>query len=169
MSDWGRAVYGDPCRECGFGWSIRIDDAQRVVSTVPQHYATLIGDTDGSARAAGLEWSIRAYVCHVADNLCIWAERLVGAARGNDQPIVPYDTDLLARARNYDAVPVEGALWSLGRAVAAWQEAVVLAGREAVVLVHPERGPQAVSDVVRNNAHDAWHHGWDIERISRSG
>jgi hypothetical protein len=32
------------------------------------------------------------------------------------------------------------------------------------VLVHPERGPQLLVDVVRSNAHDAFHHQWDIQR-----
>jgi len=32
------------------------------------------------------------------------------------------------------------------------------------VLVHPERGEQTVLDVVGSNAHDAYHHRWDIER-----
>jgi len=169
MSDWGRGYYGDPCRECGYSWSIEVDDAVRLIQAVPERYAALIGEGDGSARGAGLEWSSGAYVCHVADNLRIWAERLVGAARGSSRPVAPYDADLLARARNYGAVPVEGALWSVRLAAAAWEEAVELGATGRVVLAHPERGPQTVSDVVRNNAHDAYHHAWDIERITRTG
>jgi HEAT repeat protein len=32
------------------------------------------------------------------------------------------------------------------------------------VLVHPERGLQSLVEVVRSNAHDAFHHQWDIQR-----
>jgi hypothetical protein len=62
-------------------------------------------------------------------------------------------------------VPVEGALWSLRLAVHAWEAAVRMAAAEAVMLEHPERGALTVSDVVRNNAHDVYHHAWDVERI----
>jgi hypothetical protein len=33
-----------------------------------------------------------------------------------------------------------------------------------VVFVHQERGEQTILDVARTNAHDAFHHGWDIGR-----
>jgi hypothetical protein len=42
--------------------------------------------------------------------------------------------------------------------------AVWLAAERNVVLQHPERGPQTVQDVALTNAHDAYHHVWDIER-----
>jgi hypothetical protein len=56
------------------------------------------------------------------------------------------------------------ALWSLGHAARDWAEAVALARAAEVVLVHPDRGELSVLDVARGNAHDADHHGWDIER-----
>jgi hypothetical protein len=34
-----------------------------------------------------------------------------------------------------------------------------------VVLQHAARGAQRAEDVARNNAHDAHHHLWDIDRI----
>jgi hypothetical protein len=43
-------------------------------------------------------------------------------------------------------------------------EAVTLATERNVVLHHPERGRLTVLDVARSNAHDAYHHRWDIER-----
>jgi hypothetical protein len=104
-------------------------------------------------------------VCHVTDNLRIWAERLVGAARGGVRAIAPYDASLLGRARSYESVALAGALWSLRDAAAAWMSAVQIAEAHDVVFDHPERGTQAVTDVVRSNAHDAHHHGWDIARI----
>jgi hypothetical protein len=114
-------VYGDPCRECGYDWSIELAEAIRLVAETPRLYAELIGDTDGTARGPGLDWSTGAYVCHVGDNLRIWAERLAGAARGSSTKIAPYDSELLARARQYESIAVEAALWSLGRASFEWE------------------------------------------------
>jgi hypothetical protein len=51
--------------------------------------------------------------------------------------------------------------------VAGWQHAVGRTVRTGVVLIHPERGPQTLADVVATNAHDAFHHRWDIERSLR--
>ena len=69
-----------------------------------------------------------------------------------------------AEARVYKEVPVEAALWSLTHAVREWREAMELATEGGVVVVHPDRGPQSVIDVSRTNAHDAYHHEWDIRR-----
>jgi hypothetical protein len=162
---WGPTTYGDPCRECGYGWSIPVADAVALVAATPDRYAELLRGHDGSEHAAGIEWSAGAYVCHVTDNLRIWAERLAGAALGPARTITPYDTDLLARARRYDAVPLDGALWSLRQAARAWADAVELAGAHGVVLVHPDRGEITAADVARANAHDAHHHAWDLARI----
>ncbi len=164
MSEWGRATYGDPCRECGFDWSLSQAEAIALVSATPSRYAELLRGCHGSQRHPDLDWSAGAYVCHVSDNLRIWAERLAGHALGAVGSVVAYDSDQLARARIYEHVPVEGALWSLNRAAGDWNEAVRLALQNGVVLVHPERGEQTVLDVSRNNAHDAHHHEWDIRR-----
>jgi hypothetical protein len=135
-----------------------------VVAGTPGRYAELLAGTDGTARHPDLEWTAAGYVCHVTDNLRIWAERLVGAAQGGTRDVAGYDADLLGHARAYNLVPVAGALWSLQLAAAHWLDAVHLAEREAVVLMHADRGEQSAGDVVSNNAHDAYHHGWDIQR-----
>ena len=164
MNDWGRATYGDPCRECGYEWSIREGDAVALVTAAPNRYAEAVRGADASRRHPDLGWSARAYVCHVTDNLRIWAERLVGAALDGPLLVVPYDNDLLASGRAYDGVPIEGALWSLGKAVEDWNEAIAVANQREVRLLHPERGELVVTDVVRTNAHDVHHHEWDIRR-----
>ena len=135
-----------------------------MVRSIPERYARLIGGADGSRHDAGLERSSVAYICHVTDNLRIWAERMAGAARGGRTHVAGYDNDLLATARVYESVPIEGALWSLGHAAEEWAEAFGMARDANVVFVHPERGEQTVLDVARTNAHDAFHHGWDIGR-----
>ena len=58
-------------------------------------------------RLPDLAWPAVAYVCHVSDNLRIWAERLAGLAAGDTHPVPPYDQDLLARARSYDEIASE--------------------------------------------------------------
>ncbi len=180
MEVWGKARYGDPCRECGYDWSIGPAHAMAVVASVPDSYARLLAGRDATRKHPDLTWSAAEYVCHVTDNLRIWSERLAGASLADPKPADPnpahasrgraaqvasYDPDLLAAARHYDQVAVAGALWSLRHAVASWTEAVLMALESGVVLQHETRGDQHASDVALNNAHDASHHAWDIQRI----
>ncbi len=114
---WGQSLYGNPCRECGYDWSITPEEALALMATIPARYAALLGESDGAQRHPALGWSAGAYVCHVTDNLRIWAERLAGCALGGGRNVHGYDADLLAQARVYERVPVVGALWSLRHAV----------------------------------------------------
>lgn len=164
MNDWGASVYGDPCRECDFNWAISVPDAVSHVSNVPSVYRTLLADRSGSERHPGLDWSVTEYVSHVADNLRIWAERLMGVVEGAPPVVGHYDENELARARNYKEIPKQAAMWSLTRSVDDWLKSVESSPESGVVLVHPERGDLTLSDVVLSNAHDALHHQWDIER-----
>jgi hypothetical protein len=82
----------------------------------------------------------------------IWAERLAGAALGSTRTVSPYDGDLLARARAYEGVPIEDALWSLGRAVVDWKAAVLLAAeRKALFSIQSEvrRRPRTLPSPMR--------------------
>jgi hypothetical protein len=167
MSDWGRATFGDPCRQCGFSWDMPQPAALALVARVPDELEAMLGATDGRQRKPDLTWSAGAYVCHIADNLRIWAERLAGLAAGDPGPVAPYDQDLLAEARRYDRVALAGALWSVRRSARDWADAVHEADAARVTLVHPERGALGVLDVVRTNAHDAHHHVADIAAILR--
>lgn len=164
METWGRAKYGDPCRECGYDWSNTNRDAVALVAAIPGRYAALLDGRDATLKHPDLEWTAGAYVCHVTDNLRIWAERLAGAALGGETRVPGYDEALLGRARAYGLVPVAGALWSLSAAGRSWAEAMELATQAGVVLMHEGRGEQRAADVARNNAHDAYHHEWDIRR-----
>jgi len=165
---FGPDTFGDPCRECGFAWSDSEDAAAAVVAAAPDVFDALLAGHSGTERHPALGWSAGAYVCHVADNLRIWAERLAalaGAPPGGALPVAPYDQDALARVRRYEEIAVAGALWSLRRAAADWHRAVASAGRADVTMVHPERGVLGRSDVVRTNAHDTAHHVHDVRRI----
>jgi hypothetical protein len=162
MSDWGRATYGDPCSGCGFTWSVALGGAITVVADAPAAFRSVLPGADGSERHPDLLWPVVGYVCHVADNLRIWAERLAGLAAGDRRPVGRYDQDLLAEARRYPEVSLSGALWSLDRAARDWISAVVLADGVGITLVHPDRGEQPLLDVARANAHDVRHHCRDV-------
>jgi hypothetical protein len=162
---WGPDRFGDPCPACGFGWALSVDEAVALVAGIPEAYCQAIDAAPGSLRHPDLDWTIGAYVCHVADNLHIWAQWLAGAALAAEVAVPGYEESLLGEARFYNRVPLHGAMWQLRQATGSWQEAVALAQSHDVVLQHETRGPQSTADVVRSNAHDAFHHGWDIGRI----
>jgi hypothetical protein len=165
MELWGARLYGNPCRDCDFDWSVTPHAAIAQVAAIPARYAALLAGRSGTERHPELDWSATAYVSHVTDNLRNWAERLAGARLAGATRIPGYDQDLLARARHYDDIPPAAALWSLERAAAAWTESAAAALETGVVLEHADRGAQRAEDVARNNAHDAAHHAWDIGRI----
>src|SRR5665213_4350275 len=159
MDRWAGDLYGDPCRECGFRFSTELDDSLKYVLEVPTLYSDLLSGASGHERHPDLSWSTGSYVCHVADNLRIWAERLAGSTRGV-HAISAYDENLLAVARSYPDVPLVAALWSLGRSAVDYRDAVADATPGRTVLVHPERGEMHLDDVVRANAHASFHHAW---------
>ncbi|MET7737710.1 hypothetical protein ABZT02_41370 [Streptomyces sp. NPDC005402] len=166
VEKWGADLYGDPCRGCGYGWSLTPQEAIQILLGLPAQFRALLDGCTGQEHHPDLSWGPTAYVCHVADNLRAWAEGLAAGVRLSAEVAVPgYDPDLLAKARRYDRIAPAAALWSLERAAAAWSEAVTAALHEDVVLQHAARGVQRAEDVARNNAHDAFHHVWDIRRI----
>lgn len=161
---WGARLYGDPCRECGWTWPAEPATSIEYVRGVPERYGGLLAGCTGAERHPALAWSVTGDVCHVADNLQAWAERVAGVARGADPHVTGYDPDALAAARGYDRIALPAALWSLERSVEAWLPVLSRAVADDVVLLHATRGRQRAADVAGNNAHDAHHHAWDIER-----
>jgi hypothetical protein len=151
-----------------------MDDSVALVSKVPTTYAGMLQGASGDERSDPSAWTATAYVSHVADNLRIWAERLAGIVRGGSPEVGGYDQDALAAARGYESISLPSALWSLSRSVDDWLDVVAEVAEVAAevadalprppVLVHPERGPQSLVEVARSNAHDAFHHQWDIQR-----
>jgi hypothetical protein len=167
-SGWGPSTYGEPCAGCGFSWVADIDASVLLVSKVPTTYARVLQGAGGDERPDPSAWTVTAYVCHVGDNLRIWAERLAGIIRGGSSDVGGYDQDALAVARDYASISLPSALWSLSRSVNDWlevmAEAMPLPPTLQPKLVHPERGPQSLVEVARSNAHDAFHHQWDVQR-----
>ena len=168
MDGWGARTYGQPCRGCGYSWTIPVADAQAIVAGLPAALAVDLRGARGQERIPGLAWSVTAYVAHVGDNLRIWAERLAGITAGAATAVAGYDENELATARAYDGLCLEGVMWSLGRAVGDWLDAGGAAppGRE---MAHPHRGVLTLAEVGRTTAHDAAHHRHDIGRILRGG
>jgi hypothetical protein len=132
---------------------------------LPDSIEELVVGATGAERLATLGWNVSGYVAHMTDNTRIWAERLIAVARGADAHVVAYDDNLLAEARRYNDLALTGARWSLGVAVESWLHAVAEAQEAGVVMLHAQRGPMEVSDVVASNAHDSYHHCWDVTRI----
>jgi hypothetical protein len=164
MSVWGRETFGDPCRVCGFDWSMSEPDARALIESAPERYTDLIGDSDGRDRHPDLEWTTGGYVCHVADSLRVWAERLANVALADAGPVAEYNQEELAVARSYGTVGVRGALWSLGRAAGDWQAALQLADGSELVMTHSELGKMTIRDVTLIRAHDVHHHAQDVQR-----
>jgi hypothetical protein len=159
------ARYGDPCRGCGYDWAIEPPAAGAVVDSAADRYEALLADCHGRERDPELAWDAGSYVCHVADNTRIWAERVAGAALGGGEPVAPYDEDALAAARSYGGVALAGGLWSLRRSVGDWQAAMALAAPERRPLQHPDQGALPLDEVLRIVAHEVHHHALDVERI----
>lgn len=163
MSEPGREMYGQPCRECGFSWDIATADATAIVAGVHERLGTMLAGASGAERHPDLEWSVTAYVCHVVDNLRIWAERLAGVALGGSPAVAGCDEDALGKVRGYDSISLPGALWSLDRATSDWLDAVAMTPAD-LTMDHSGFGRLALLDVVRLTVHDTYHHVWDIER-----
>ena len=164
MESWGADLYGQPCRDCGWSWETEPADAVAYVRGLPGAIEGLTDGRTGRERAPGLTWSAAEYVCHVGDNLRLWAERVAGRLAGDDGVVGGYDPDELARARRYEQVRLAAALWSLRRAAEDWVDVLEPALAQDVALTHATRGLQTAADVALNNAHDAHHHVWDIGR-----
>jgi hypothetical protein len=165
MITWGAEKFGQPCRECGFDWDQTADEYIEIVAGIPFRFTALTQDATGTESIPELSWDVRDYTCHVADNLRNSSERLLGALETGDPHLSAYDPDELSVARRYESIALPAALWSLERSVDGWLEVATLAVSEDLVFEHVTRGRQTALDVVGGNAHDAFHHAWDLTRI----
>lgn len=120
MELWGASLYGNPCPDCGYNWSLTVSEAIALVSGLPAKFSDFLEGRRGDERHPELGWTSAGYVSHVTDNLRTWAERLAGARLGGAVHVPGYDPDLLAQARCYNEISSAAALWSLRGAVAAW-------------------------------------------------
>jgi hypothetical protein len=135
------------------------------VEDAPSRFAALLSERDGTEQHPDLSWNARAYVAHVSDATRIWAERVAGAALGATEPVMPYEEDDLGAVRGYEGLALQGALWSLERAIGDWREAEALAATSQGVLLHPEQGQLSLGEVRRIVVHEIEHHAFDLTRI----
>lgn len=155
------ARYGDPCRRCGFVWTLDRQTARELVegasdrlSAVRRAPAELRTSSDGAWGAAG-------YIAHLADTFRIWAVRLAAASLDPGAVIAPYDEGLLGDVIGYDRASLEASLWALDRAVEDWRAARSLA-KTNVRLKHPEQGSLTADGAQTILAHEVHHHTMDI-------
>jgi hypothetical protein len=158
--------YGDPCRSCGYRWNEQVDDLVAELLALETTYRATLRGLPGTARHPELGWCASAYVLHVDDNLRTHGERMAATTRGAPYEFVHADQDELATVRSYEAIPIEGALWSLNSVLVPYADIFRETAAAGVILPHPIRGDQLAADVLRGNVHDAHHHGWDLERIA---
>ena len=164
MTTWGAGFYGDPCRECGYEWTISPEDATALILDAPRRFSELLDGADGSVRHRDLTWSVKAYVSHVADNLRGWAERIRSGTAAGQTLLRPVDPDAMAAIRGYEHMPLETALWSLQHSANIWADAIAGSGGSDIEFTHPTRGQQSLAELVLTVAHDTAHHEWDIRR-----
>ena len=79
MDRWAGDLYGDPCGECDFRFSRGFAESLEYVLEVPLLYSGLLTGASGHEQHPDLSWSTGSYVCYVAENLRIWAERLAAS------------------------------------------------------------------------------------------
>jgi hypothetical protein len=166
---WWIAEWGNPCRECGFDWSQPPETAIAAVEALPDRFDAVLAGRTGAERAPDAHpgrpsWSAKAYVFHVADNLRIFAERLEGVFAGAPTTLAAYDQDELAAARDYEAMSLQSALWSVRAATATWASATRRSLVRRDTYQHAERGELNAAEITRGPAHDALHHYLDVTR-----
>ena len=163
-NSWWIAEWGNPCRECGFDWSQAPEDVIAAVEELPDKFDAALAGRTGNERAPDTTWSAKAYVFHVADNLRIFAERLEGVFAGAPTTLAAYDQDQLASARDYEAMSLQSALWSVRAAVATWASAARASLARSDTYLHAERGELNAAEITRGPGHDALHHYVDVTR-----
>ncbi|HOW94034.1 MAG TPA: DinB family protein [Mycolicibacterium fallax] len=160
----GVAEYGEPCRECGFGWRQPYEQVLAEHDRIHHGYADAVTAQSYRARIDALAWSVGEYVCHVADNEHIWVERFAALPKMAEPRVAPYDQNALAAARHYPEIPYEAAMGSVRRAHGDFTHAVN-ALPAAMEFHHPEAGTLTVLGALRVAVHECHHHLWDIRRI----
>jgi hypothetical protein len=74
-----------------------------------------------------------------------------------------WDENLMAERRSYDQLSPFVGLLAMISAVETWRTAALEAPRD-VSTPHPEAGTIDAFDLVQRNAHEVWHHLWDVQR-----
>ena len=153
-----------PCPECGFDWNVADYDelVGRCVSTIAV-FGGVVSQIDPTEAVEPGLWSASRYIWHTVDVLRFGTERLWTISADPTFGVPTWDENVVAEVRAYDELsPVVG-LIALVAAADQWQTAAFEAPRE-VRTPHPDAGSISAFDVVRRNAHEVFHHLWDVSR-----
>lgn len=165
VNDYLVARYGDPCRECGFVWTLDLRTARDLVEGADARLAVLRDFPATTPVLPRGTWGAAGYVAHLADSVRIWAGRLAATSLDPAAAIVTYEEGALGAIMGYASASIEGSLWTLTRAIGDWKAARSLAGC-GVHLDHPEQGLLTVDEVQAILAHEVHHHSKDLWRAS---
>jgi hypothetical protein len=152
----------EQCPQCGFSWSMTLDDAIALVVDSPTAFRDVGDRPDATKRPEPEVWSPAEYLWHMVDVIRIGTERLWIAMLDPDAGIPCWDADALAGVRRYSALSPKVGLRALHEAVESWRAAAGQISPETTV-EHPEFGTLSAADIIRRNAHEVRHHGWDIQ------
>jgi hypothetical protein len=151
------------CTECGFLWSMPVDEAIAVVEAAAKEYEHSLSVGVGPPSDEPGSWSATGYLWHVVDVLRLGTERLWTLLLEPGSKVPGWDQEALAAARRYELLPVTVGLRALEWAARDWVRAATEAPVDAQV-EHPVFGRLATAESIRRNAHEVRHHALDIRR-----
>ena len=156
------------CAECGFLWSISIEEAIRLVGGASDRYARLLADGGGARSEDPDHWSATGYLWHVVDIIRFGTERLWTLTLEPGAGVPGWDQNVLAEARHYEKLSLVVGLRALSVALQDWVAAAMDAPPSAEVQ-HPVLGTITTDESIRRNAHEVQHHELDILRTLAAG
>jgi hypothetical protein len=156
------------CSECGFLWSLPVEDSIRLVEDAADRYTRLFGEGSDSRSDNPGHWSATGYVWHVVDVIRFGTERLWTLALDAASGIPGWDQDDMAAVRRYEKLSPTVGLQALRSAVREWVKAAHEAPPSAHI-EHASLGMMSTGDSIRRNAHEVQHHALDIERALTNG
>jgi len=158
------------CRDCGFAYTLTLDEvADRVglglqsvhdaVDGVPQEART--------RRPAPEVWSGNAYPAHLSDAAKVIYGRTVAIAEQNRPLLAWHDQDQAVEEGRSDERLSSDSLTELAGTVSAFQRYVRAPSKEAWhrVGVHAKAGEVLMSDIAHDLPHELEHHAADIRRV----
>ena len=152
--DWDQSEFEDLVGQCVWGVAVFGECISR------------LGDPSVAVEP-GL-WSASRYVWHTVDVLRFGTERLWTLSVDPSFGVPSWDENLMAERRSYDQLSPFVGLLAMISAVETWRTAALEAPRD-VATPHPEAGTIDAFDLVQRNAHEVWHHLWDVQRGLPSG
>ncbi len=151
MELWGAQLFGDPCRDCGFDWSITAPLALAFIEQMPLRDRPSPCNAPATSGLPPPPGVFQGTCATLPTTLEFWPSGLQGTFRSNDREISGHDPDDLATARRYESIPLSSALWSLEISCNAWVETLKSALNQQVELRHSFRGLQRAEDIGRNH------------------